>query len=950
MCRSTATTIFRRPHPRRRVPIGVTLLAALLLALAPALLVPRSAVAHAALKESDPAANAILPAAPTRASLRFTEPLERSYSRAELYDQTGNTLPGVSTFGDDRFTMTIDLPSDLLNGTYSILWRTLSEADGHTAQGYEPFTIGTEADVVAVVPPAATADAGGPPEWLRGVARWVALLGLATVVAVWPVWLFVLRPAIAPAWQVGPDLTRRVRRLAGGALLFAALGSVAALLVQAAAVAGGEGLASGVATTLGETRYGTYWLLRLGGFLVFASALMSCAWWWPRRRPAATVATLALAAILPLPFSLISHASAQPAGRATAVAVDALHLLAASVWVGGLFVLVGGLAPTLRQLTPIGRRTVLARAIPRFTALALIAWGVMGLTGLYSAWLQVGNLDGLRETAYGRSLTLKLLLLVPVLGLAAFNLLIVTRRVRRADEAAGGVWTRRFVAAIATEAALVVAVLFVVGRLTGQPPAREALAEGAGRVALAIQADGQLATLYVTPGGAGPNQYRLALGAGHAQHTAGAVQAEAVLRVELPSHDTGLKEIALSPAPGNTYEGTGSELSIAGEWAIEAIVRRPGSADWRATVALPVQSEASVPSLPGEPWRFGPAGIVGLLLVAVGIAGVVLGWRPGGATLRKEAAGLGSAAIVLGGVLLLQARVETGGEDHTALASPNGEAAVVRGAALFAANCVTCHGAAGRGDGPAAAGLNPPPADLTAAHSRTHADVDYAYWIANGIQGSAMPAFGDRLAEADIADAIAYIRDLQGDAAAVADAPGPVECRAAPRTLDGMHALPATPAAAGTGVAARGPTADDLAAGTPADPPTVAGISATMREMAACSNARDIMRRLALFSDGNLRQAFPDGPSAAFANLAAAPATPAPAASWVALLAVRDPRLLADGRATAEIVIDNPTRHTHGPVLPGTPAANGAALQEVARVVFVRSPDGARWLIDEVVQ
>ena len=40
--------------------------------------------------------------------------------------------------------------------------------------------------------------------------------------------------------------------------------------------------------------------------------------------------------------------------------------------------------------------------------------------------------------------------------------------------------------------------------------------------------------------------------------------------------------------------------------------------------------------------------------------------------------------------------------------------AIVHGAKLFAANCVVCHGAEGRGDGPAAKSLPWPPADLTA--------------------------------------------------------------------------------------------------------------------------------------------------------------------------------------------------------------------------------------------
>ena len=69
-------------------------------------------------------------------------------------------------------------------------------------------------------------------------ARWLALLGMAAVAAVWPVWLFVVRPAISPAWQLGPKLTRRVRRYATGAFAFSLLANLVALVVQAAAISG----------------------------------------------------------------------------------------------------------------------------------------------------------------------------------------------------------------------------------------------------------------------------------------------------------------------------------------------------------------------------------------------------------------------------------------------------------------------------------------------------------------------------------------------------------------------------------------------------------------------------------------------------------------------------------------------------------------------------------------
>jgi len=933
----------------------------LLLALLALVAAPRPVAAHAFLDESDPAANAILPNAPTTATLRFTEPLERSYSQAALHDETGAVVEGVSSRFDegDAYVLLVDLPPNLPNGTYSVLWQTLSAADGHTAQGYVPFTVGTAADVAPVAPPVAPAATSGPPLWLQAVGRWLSLLGVAAFVAVWPVWLFVLRPAIAPAWQLGPGLTRRVRAFTVGAVAVAVGGSVLALVVQALTVGGGGDGIAAVRATLAETRFGDLWLLRVGLILVYAAALLAVAWWWPWRRRGVALFTLLLGALLPLPFSLLSHAAAQPEGAATAVAADALHLLAAAVWGGGLLVLVAALAPTLRDLTPAGRRVVLSRAIPRFSLLALIAWGVMALTGFYAGWLQVGNLTALRETAYGQSLTIKLALMVPLLALAAFNLLVVTRRLRTAAaDPAVDAWSWRFTTAIAAEATLVVLVFFVVGRLTAQAPAREALAQESGRVVVAFQDDGQIATLSLTPGGVGPNHYRLELGSGH-DHGAGpgAPPVEAVLRVELdsPEAETGQKEIRLTQAAGGAFEGHGSEFSIAGNWEIEAIVRQEGQRDWRATATQPITADGAAAELPGPPPRFGENGVVGLLLLVAGIAGVVFALQGGGGgriAFRKESAGLGAAGLALGLVLLLQAQVPAGQAAAGAVAAlPADDPAVVRGAALFAANCVACHGPAGTGDGPAATGLERPPADLTAPHALVHRDEDIAYWIANGIPGSGMPAFAGQLSQEEIGDIVAYVRTLQAGnappgALLAAGVPGPEECRTAPRSLDDLRRL----GSGGVAGPAASPRAVDPAAGQPADPATVEALTATARELVACSNAGDALRRLALFSDANVRAAYPQGPTQTLEIMAATPLA-VPEAERVALLSVAAVRLLPDGRASAVVGIDNPGAHSHGPPPGASPVAGAAtpappAGHDTATLVFVR--EGDRWLIDEV--
>jgi putative copper resistance protein D len=86
---------------------------------------------------------------------------------------------------------------------------------------------------------------------------------------------------------------------------------------------------------------------------------------------------------------------------------------------------------------------------------------------------------------------------------------------------------------------------------------------------------------------------------------------------------------------------------------------------------------------------------------------------------------------------------------------------VARGEAIYAASCQSCHGADLRGSGPAAAGLDPPPADFSAPHTMVHSTEDLVYWIRHGKQGTAMPAFDGELSDQDIRDVLAFIQARQ---------------------------------------------------------------------------------------------------------------------------------------------------------------------------------------------
>ncbi len=164
----------------------------------------------------------------------------------------------------------------------------------------------------------------------------------------------------------------------------------------------------------------------------------------------------------------------------------------------------------------------------------------------------------------------------------------------------------------------------------------------------------------------------------------------------------------------------------------------------------------SDPDLRGEVVRGTLEVAGGALLVLVGM----MLWRRRMPALAAIGAGLlvGSASASHLDLLLVEAY------PTSYYASPTGFAAtsISRGSALFPQNCASCHGADGRGDGPAAAGLPVPPADLTAAHLWEHADGELFWWLTHGIEapegGMAMPGFADRLTEDDRWALIDFIR------------------------------------------------------------------------------------------------------------------------------------------------------------------------------------------------
>ncbi|MDX1492859.1 MAG: CopD family protein [Longimicrobiales bacterium] len=172
------------------------------------------------------------------------------------------------------------------------------------------------------------------------------------------------------------------------------------------------------ASLLLSTPWGTAWKLAAAGAVASLTSLLvartgrSAAW------AVATALALAMAAFP----TFTGHASGVEDGRTLALVADWLHVVAAGGWIGGLAVVlyVGRLGGS--------DGSGLEDLVPPFSTLAMASVAVLVVTGSLASWIHLPGVGALFSTTYGRTLSLKLLIVAGVLALGARNNRILKSR------------------------------------------------------------------------------------------------------------------------------------------------------------------------------------------------------------------------------------------------------------------------------------------------------------------------------------------------------------------------------------------------------------------------------------------------------------------------------------------------------------------------------------------
>ncbi len=394
---------------------GLRLLALPLATLAAAFFAS-TASAHAVLERTSPADGTNLSYAPAQLRLWFSEDISSRFRDIRVVDARGRRVraSSIASPAGDSSLVVVRLPK-LKRGTYGVLWRVLSADDGHVTGGNLAF--GVRAASVAT-----GSDRSSGFSRLEALLRWLdfsLLAGVAGCVAVVALVLARIRPS--PVLTVGTLAVARARLLRAGIwfALLAGVAGIARLVWQSHELSSVGGSLTDLAV---QDRWGLLWLVRELALLALVGVLAL-----PtnnRVSPPAIVCRMSVAGVLLVvvgaAHAATSHAAALDPKSPGAVVADAVHVLAAATWLGG----VAALAIALWPAGAIGRTeaSALARGCSRpFAELAAVGVGLVVATGLYSAGRQVASVDALLTTDYGHMLLLKTGVVVLVLGFGAAN-------------------------------------------------------------------------------------------------------------------------------------------------------------------------------------------------------------------------------------------------------------------------------------------------------------------------------------------------------------------------------------------------------------------------------------------------------------------------------------------------------------------------------------------------
>ena len=445
--------------------------------------VSQTAFAHAVLLGSTPKAGEMLADSPKELTLNFNEEVGPIFFK--VLDKTGKEVGKPGEIRPDGNNLHLPLGEALANGTYVLTYRVIS-ADTHPVGTTFGFSVG---EPMADMSQMSQSAAESSTPWTYAVAanRWV--LYATMLLAAGSALFTLLIPTPAGVGAATFSLGRTSAIIASVAYLLAiGIGGAEMLMGGATALLSVDAWSRGVGSTLTPSA------------IIGVPAMLVLIYAFGQGADKPKTGALTVGAVAAIGSFLVTGHAATAAPVWLMATVVAIHLFGASFWFGALYPLFKTAGTT--DATQAGV------VMTKFSVWAMFSVGLIILSGLAISFVQVESPSKLLGNAYGAGLVRKLVLVAIILGLAAYNKLVLTPALEKGDATA----SHRIRRTIRIEIVVYVLILGAAMSLTLTTPPRAIMAPGAGGMAMmnegfkaTVQANGYTVDLDITPAKAGEN-------------------------------------------------------------------------------------------------------------------------------------------------------------------------------------------------------------------------------------------------------------------------------------------------------------------------------------------------------------------------------------------------------------------------------------------------------------
>jgi copper transport protein len=429
-------------------------LCALPLAICLIFLFPLSSQAHPILLASDPANNAVLSNSPSQIRMEFSEILVPTFSTAAVVNANNQRVDrhDAHVSSTNSHELDISLKPNLPSDVYVVVWQAQSAGDGHVLRSSFLFTVaasdGSVPSLQGAYPGQNVLGADNTNLGLyTGQMDGLTLFSFAMVTLVdlsvifWvgaQLWhCFVLQPLNAEQ-----PLDRRVAQnfqlfLSLPILLEAFIANLGILIGQGLVLTGGNLLQVFplFGTMMSDGRFGIFWTMReivlllAAGLAVYTLRSHKRS---PIRDEIISWTNLALGFALLTAETFSGHAVATSDTILTySVMANWLHLLAASLWIGGMFYLAVVYLPVLKGKSLTQRTQALLTTLSSFSPLAITGVVLIAITGPFNATVHLTSLSQLVTTLYGRTLLIKIGCVGALLVTSAIHVWLLRPRLKK---------------------------------------------------------------------------------------------------------------------------------------------------------------------------------------------------------------------------------------------------------------------------------------------------------------------------------------------------------------------------------------------------------------------------------------------------------------------------------------------------------------------------------------